>query len=379
MKVAVFTDTYLPTIDGVVNSIRNSRRVLESLGHEVLVIAPGDGKSAEGEGGRTLYCRSRELKRYPGYRLAIYPTRKEQEFLRDTGAELIHSHGIAFMGLKGLWAARELGLPMALTFHTMVQEAVPHYMRWGSHVFQRLLHTYLRVFLHRCGAVITPTKGVLAELWSLAPRMRKTAVVPNGVDVERFRPGLRGETIRERYGFWDAEVVLHVGRMSPEKGIRTLIDALPYLLVERPHLRLVLAGTGPALETYRGYALRKGMGGAVVFTGFVPDEELPLYYATADVMATGSAFETQGLAALEAMACGVPVAAANSRAFPEYIEDGVNGFLFPPGDPQECAASVLRALDAKEGIRRRARRTAEDFSLERCTKRLLDLYEEMLA
>ncbi len=379
MRIAVFTDTYLPTVDGVVNSIRNTRTTLEAQGHEVLIIAPGAGTAEDGRN-RTLYCRSHELRRYPGYRLAVYPSRREQAFLKDCGVDLVHSHGIAFMGLKGMWAARELNLPMVLTFHTMIQDAIPHYTsrRAGGRVLERLVGLYLRSFLHRCGAVVAPTEVVLEELRRLAPAMRRTAVIPSGVNVQRFHPGLDGGAVRERHGLENAEVILHVGRVAPEKNVDLLLRAFPLLRRRRPHARLLVVGAGPALPRCRRIVEEHGMEELVQFAGFVPDEELPAYYAASDALATASAFETQGLVVLEAMACGLPVAAVNYRAFPEYIQDGRNGFLYSPGDPQAGSEAMERALAAGEDVRVRARETAERFSLESCAERLLALYETML-
>ncbi len=122
---------------------------------------------------------------------------------------------------------------------------------------------------------------------------------------------------------------------------------------------------------------RRGLRDKIVFTGFVPDDELPLHYAASDVLATASPFETQGLTVLEAMACGKPVAAVNYRAFPEYVEDGVNGFLFAPGSKESCFDAVEKALRAGDDLTQRARETAERFSLENCTRKLLLLYEEL--
>ncbi len=380
MKIALFTDTYLPTVDGVVNAIRNTKRALKTLGHDVIVIAPQDRNNGDLRDEDTLYCKARELRRYPGYRLAIYPTRRELAFLHEYDADLVHSHGFGFMGLKGMWAARELSLPMVLTFHTMILDAVPYYTSLKrSQLLKRLLSIYLRGFLHRCGAVVAPTHAVLEELRRIAPRMRRTAVVPNGVDVSRFRPDLDGSPIRQRYGLEDAALLLHVGRVAAEKNIGFLIDTLPGLLRKRPDVRFLIAGSGPALPACQKLVERKGLRREVIFAGFVPDEELPLYYAACDALAIASRFETQGLVALEAMACGRPVAAVNYRAFPEYIEEGDNGFLFPPGDAEGCCDAILRALDGRNDVGSRARETAEKFSIESCTRTLVDLYREMLS
>ena len=124
---------------------------------------------------------------------------------------------------------------------------------------------------------------------------------------------------------------------------------------------------------------RHGLTEDILFAGFVSDEDLPAYYAAADVMTIASQFETQGMVALEAMACGKPVVAVNYRAFPEYIEDGRNGFLFPPGDVPGFHMSVLAALDRGDEVREQARETAERFSWDQCTEKLVALYEEMAA
>jgi 1,2-diacylglycerol 3-alpha-glucosyltransferase len=315
----------------------------------------------------------------PGYRISFLPTKRELNVLSKYKPDLIHAHGFAFMGLKGMWASRELFLPMILTFHTMIIDAIPYYtpFKRRSRVLTGLISRYLRAFLHRSGAVVTPTQAVLDELRVLAPHMRRTEVIPNGVDLERFRPDLDGKAVREKHDLGDAELLLHVGRVAPEKDIAFLLKAFPGLQRRRPGCKLLIVGTGPELEGCKRFVQSHRLSDDVLFTGFVPDEELPAYYAAADVMTIASQFETQGMVALEAMACGKPVVAVNYRAFPEYIEDGRNGFLFPPGDVPGFLMSVLAALDCDDGIRDRARETAQHFSWDRCTEKLVALYEDM--
>lgn len=380
MKIAVFTDTYLPTIDGVVNSIRNTKLGLEKAGHQVLVVAPLDGSNATPPPD-TVYSRARELRRLPGYRISFLPTRWELKVLEEYGPDLVHAHGFAFMGLKGMWASRELFRPMVLTFHTMIMDAIPYYtpFKRRSRILTGLLSRYLRHFLHRSGAVVTPTQAVLDELRVLAPEMRRTEVIPNGVDLERFRVDLDGTEVRERHDLGDAELLLHVGRVAPEKDVAFLLQAFPGLQRRRPGIKLLFAGTGPELEGCKRFVKRHGLTEDILFAGFVSDEDLPAYYAAADVMTSASQFETQGMVALEAMACGKPVVAVNYRAFPEYIEDGRNGFLFPPGDVPGFHMSVLAALDRGDEVREQARETAERFSWDQCTEKLVALYEEMAA
>lgn len=381
MRIAVFTDTYLPLVDGVVNSILNTKKAMEKRGHRVVVFAPGERSENGMPTSDTIFTRARELRSYPGLRVPLMPTKRELNILAAYEPDVVHTHGFAFMGLKGMWASRELLRPMILTFHTMVIDAIPYYtpFKRRSRLLTNLISRYLRGFLHRSGAVVAPTKAVMDELYRLAPRMRHTSVIPNGVDLERFRTNLDGGTVREELGIGDADLLLHVGRVAPEKDIAFLLQAFPGLLRRRPGCKLLFVGTGPELERSRRFVQRHGLADDILFTGFVPDKDLPSYYAAADVMTIASQFETQGMVALEAMACGKPVVAVDYRAFPEYIEDGRNGFLFPVGDVPGFHLSVLAALECEDEVRERARETAGRFSWEHTTGALMALYEEMTA
>lgn len=358
------------------NAIRSTKAELEARGHEILVVAPHRDDGPTGED--VLYCRAREFKGYPGYFMAFLPSRRELAVLGEYEPDLIHSHGLAFMGLKGMWAARELSRPMVLTFHTMVLDAVPHYVSpKRAPLYRRLIAFYLRMFLHRCGAVVAPTQAILQELEVLAPQMRKTAVVPNGVDTERFRPGAGGD-VRERHELGDGPVLLYVGRVAPEKEVPFLLESFPAVRRRWPDARLLVVGTGPALAGCAEWVRRHELQDRIHLVGFVPDDELPAYYAASDVLAVASRFETQGLVALESMAVGTPPVTVDYRPFPEYVEEGVNGFLFPPGDAEAFVAAVGRALACDEEVRRNARRTAERYSWGRCTDRLLAVYRDMV-
>src|SRR5947208_16211204 len=122
----------------------------------------------------------------------------------------------------------------------------------------------------------------------------------------------------------------------------------------------MIVGTGPYMEKYYDLVARLGLSGDVIFTGFVPDADLPKYYAAADAFAIASKFETQGLVVLEALASGRPVAGANYRAIPEFVREGVNGALFDPNDVAGCAAAVLRCLRDRDSMRDAARDRSEE-------------------
>jgi 1,2-diacylglycerol 3-alpha-glucosyltransferase len=380
MKVALFTDTYLPTVDGVVTSVRETRRQLEADGHEVVIFAPEDPRHRGTRDPGLIYVRAKELRTYPGYRLAMFPGR-EVDLVKSLGIDVIHSHGVGFVGVKGLWSAWQARIPIVQTFHTMIQDAIPFYSPFGLnfHLLERGLRFYLRVFLRKCQGVVVPSQAVLDEILALSPEATIADVIPTGVDPDRFHPGIDAQPIRDKWGLNGHDVILHVGRVAPEKNLTTLLHAFRRVRKVNGHAKLLVVGSGPYMERCYETVRNLHLSGEVIFTGFVPDEDLPKYYAAADAFAIASKFETQGVVILEALASGLPVAGAKFRAIPEFVRDGRNGVLFDPSDVGGCADAILRCLGGRDDMGRVARASALPFSVSRCTRRLESLYERLSA
>ncbi len=380
MRVAVLTDTYLPTVDGVVNSLLTTRRALESLGHEVFVLAPKDKKNVIPEDPKTIYLRAREFKRYPGYRVVSLLPGKEVKFLRNTDIDVIHTHGMASMAAKSIWGAHTLKIPMVLTFHTMVLDALNWYNPIGlkTGFMELATKSWIKYLLHRCYGVVAPTSAILHELRLLAPKMRVTDIIPTGVDHKRFNPQVDGSKVREKWGLDDNEIILHVGRVAPEKNLDMLFQAFTSLKKRRENAKLMLVGRGPAIPHCVKTAKLNGIADDVIFTGFVSDDELPEYYAACDAFAITSTFETQGLVVLEAMASGKPVAGIDYRAIPEFVIDGLTGYLFRPDDVEGCCNAIENALECDGTVTKNVRKMAERYSIETCTDKLVNLYERVI-
>src|SRR3970282_1392568 len=153
----------------------------------------------------------------------------------------------------------------------------------------------------------------------------------------------------------------------------------PHVRKENPDAKVLIVGSGPYMDRYYDLVRKRGRLGEIIFSGFVPDAELPKYYAACDAFVTASRFETQGLVVLEALATGKPVAGANSRAIPEVVQPGRNGFLFEPTNPRAAAQAVLLALDHRDEMAEPARETALKYSIDRSTRRLEAVYEGLAA
>lgn len=366
MRIAMMTDSWYPTRDGVVTSVTIIRESLEALGHEVFIIAPEPEKESRQEG--VHYFPAVRFRSYEGYYVPILPSNK-MEILEKIRPDVIHVHGVATMALRALICSRELGIPTVITFHTMVDDAAKYYspVKLPPELMDRLIWIYLRQMLKRMDVVVTPTECIGEELKGHGAECRNLVTIPTGTDTAEFHPGIDSGFVRERHGLVGKRVAIHVGRISYEKELDMVVRAMRIV-----DAVLLVAGKGPAQKDVETLVDELGLSGKVVFAGFVPDSELPAYYNAADIAVSASKFETQGLSVIEAMASGRPVACRNGRAFAEIVEDGVNGYLFD--DEEGCAAAMEKAFDAPEEVRRASYATALANSRDRSAEMYVDAY-----
>lgn len=381
LRIAMFTETWYPTRDGVVTSLAAFRQGLEAAGHEVFIFAAGSQATrASNKDGRVRFYTGPKWGPYPDYHLAARPG-PTGRLLRSLGVDIIHSHGTAIMGLKALRAARFADLPFFLTYHTRVEDATGYVTKRVAReaMLRRLIWRWHKWYFHQCDAIVMPTESVQIDLERrLKAVVRRAFVIPTGIDYARFADGPSAGA-RRKYGLEGGKLVLTVGRTAWEKNLETLIEAAAIISRSRDDVTFAVAGRGPALEHFRAQASRRGLDSVVRFLGFVPDDDLPSLYREADAFLLPSTFETQGIALLEAMAAGLAVAAADTGGPTHFVRSGENGFLFEGKDARKCAAAVLEATEASPQLRTRARETAARFSIQSQTKALVAAYEDVLA
>lgn len=372
MRIAMVTDSYLPTRDGVVTAVITLRKALEDMGHTVFIIAPDPGKEYREEG--VIYFRATKFKKYPDYYIPIFPSNK-REVIESLNVDVIHIYGVTFMALKALIVSHTTHIPTVMTYVTNVVDALRFYspLPLPLPMQEKLAWIYIRNILKRPRCIIALTPESLKEFDQNGIRPKRTEVIPIGIDIRHFVEGLDGSEIRKRYGLENNRVVIHVGRVSYEKNIPQAVDAMRFMPED---VRLMIVGKGPALEDLKKHVQDSGLSDRVIFTGFVSDEELPLHYAASDVVVSASRFETQGLTIVEAMACGIPAACAAGRAFLDVIKDGYNGYLFGEA-PEDCAEALKKCLDEKEALMPGIRATAVEYSTDTVGKKLTALYESV--
>jgi glycogen(starch) synthase len=299
----------------------------------------------------------------------------------ETAYDLVHAHDwlVAF-------AARTLkhgrGLPLVATIH-----ATEAGRNQGIHTpLQSYIHSLEWLLTYEAWRVICCSQASAGELTSgLQVPPDKLQVVPNGVDRDRLRRSRSPQKLAAFRARWAApgeSIVLFVGRLVREKGVEVLIEAMPHVLRAHPEAKLVVAGGGwQAHLRQRAEAL--GLGPKVAFTGFLPEEDLPLLYGVADVAALPSLYEPFGIVALEAMAAGVPVVTSDIGGFREVVRHGETGLQTWANNPQSLAWGIIQVLSDRalaNRLRRAARRlVAESYHWDGIARQTLAIYQEVLS
>ncbi len=329
MKIAIFTETFLPKIDGIVSILCQALERLNEKGHQVLLFGPPGGPS-EYAGAEIVGVGGPRLPFYPELRINI-PRQWVWERVRDFNPDVVHVVNPFFLGPFGLSYAKKLGKPTVASFHTDVPRYAEYY---GGGFLSPLLWHYLRSIHNSASLNLCPSTTVLKDL--RAHGFRRVRWWHRGVDIARFTPGPRDQALRARLtgGHPDDFLVVYVGRHSPEKGLETMRDPL----FKTPGVRLALVGHGPSHDKLKDYF----RGTPTTFPGYMRGDELVAAYRSADLFLFPSTTETFGLVALEAMACGAPVIAARAGGVLDIVTEGVNGYYFDPDRPEEIAPLVRR-------------------------------------
>ncbi len=313
MHIAHFTNTYHPTISGVVRSVASYREALSKLGHNVFVFTQdaGDYVDTEPFVFRYLSLNIGLPNEFP----ATIPISPFMDRLMPAlKMDVIHAHHPVLLGQIAAGKAEELNLPLVFTFHTRYRE-YSHYLPIPQEVVQDFIKgaidLWIQDYIEKCDSIIVPSESmhqVLVENYKIdAP----ITVLPTGIDLKPYQAA-DGGPIREQEGWDDQFTVISVGRLASEKNWGMLLEAFAQVNQTHAHTRLVLLGDGPDRRKLEQQAKKLGIAEKVDFKGKVAFEDVPAYLKAADLFAFASNTETQGLVTLEAMAAGLPVVAVDA-------------------------------------------------------------------
>ena len=361
--VAVFTDTYLPTVNGVTYTVSTWRDAWADQGGRMPVVYPEDGEYAPTAAEYPVP--SVPFPFYQGFRFG-WP--RIPQAVDDADLDIVHTHTPFTLGLAGRRLAADRDVPLVASYHTPAREYATYISDAFAGVLRRAADSYERWFFGAVDAVVVPTETAAEQVCSGGTDVH---VVSNGVDTEHFEPA-DDEAVaafRRRHDLPDGPLVGYTGRHGYEKRLEDLLSATVGL-----DAGVVLAGDGPASPELRRRAAARD---DVVFLGFLDREELPTFYSALDAFAFPSPVETQGLVALEAIACGTPVVAVDSGALSETVDDGETGYHYRPGDLEDFRAALRRALAESATLSERCLERRDALAVDRSIDQLQTVYESV--
>lgn len=368
MRIAFFTETFLPKVDGIVTRLRHTVEHLQRNGDQVLVICPEGGLKAY-KGAEIYGVSGFPLPLYPELKLAL-PRPSIGGVLEEFQPDLIHVVNPAVLGLGGLYYAKVMNIPLVASYHTHLPQYLQHY---GLGMLEGVMWELIKVSHNQAELNLCTSNAMVQELRDHG--VERVDLWQRGVDTETFQPELASYEMRSHLsqGHPDSPILLYVGRLSAEKEI----ERIKLVLEAIPNACLALVGDGPHRKELEAHFA----GTPTHFVGYLTGTTLGSAFASADAFIFPSRTETLGLVLLEAMAAGCPVVAANSGGIPDIVTDGMNGYLYDPADEQGAIAATQRLLaqqQERETLRRNARAEAERWSWSAATRQLQNYYQTIV-
>ncbi len=377
MNIVMVSNTYLPHVGGVANSIAAFTRMYRKFGHRVMIVAPEFDGMPTDEIDTIRVAAKRHIfgsdfsVRLP---LPIFVSKKLEEFQ----PEIVHSHHPFLLGDTAVRLAEFYSLPLIFTHHTLYEEYT-HYLPLDSEMLKRFIIELATGYTNLCDRVIAPSTDIhklLLERGTESP----ITVIPTGVDITRYESG-DGDKIRAAAGIPECAFVIgHTGRLAKEKNLLFLARVTAAFLQLNDQVHFLVAGDGNARIEMEKIMTDMKVQERAHFLGMKTGQELIDIYHAYDVFLFTSKSETQGMVLTEAMAAGTPIVALDANGVRDLVVDEENGRMVK----HESVQDMVLALDwvyrlnrsEREVVRAHCRLKADEFSLERTTRQCLELYRQ---
>lgn len=375
LRVALFSDSALPILNGVSVSIRSLVHELRAAGHSVTLFTAAHFKYKDPDP-NTYRFFALNTPWATGYPLAIPPFYPMLREFRKHTFDVVHTHTPYTIGYVGLRWAESHDLPIVSTYHTLY-DRYAHYIPLPRRYVRFKIAKHTNFYYNAVDHVITPSEAAMKWLQRHSVNT-PVSVVPTGVPSPGFAD--RAEA-RQALGAGPEErILLYAGRIAPEKNLAVLFEAVAHAFRQDRSLRLWLVGDGPFRAEAMEIVRTLGIGDRVRFVGFVPREDVDRYYAAADLFVFASISETQGLVVQEAMSHGLPAIVVAGGGASAAVRTGENGFVVK-NEPREFSNHIARVLgDDNLYVRLSdgARRSVRGHTTTDMAGRVLDIYRSVI-
>lgn len=387
MRIGIFTDTYPPYINGVSTSVYMLKKALERKGHQVFVVTINNDSL------RYKFDENNTVIRIPGLPIGIYDYRvtniypiRAMNIIRKWKLDVIHSHTEFSVGTFARIISRQFNIPLVHTYHTMYEDYTHYITKGYFDKSSKKIVEYLTLFYcdKTTNELIVPTKKTYDLFKQKYGVDRNIYIIPTGIEIERFYieniDNDKVEEIRKSLELSKNSFnIVFVGRLAKEKNVDLLLNAQKNIVQKNKNINLIIIGDGPDMEEYKNTVSRLKIDNNVIFVGKVPWDSVPLYYRLADVFATASHTETQGLTVIEAMAASVAPICIDDESFRNTVIDGLNGRIFKEQSEYEnIVIELYKNRKLLNQLQKQARLNAEVHSSKYYGESVLDVYKHAI-
>jgi len=362
MKIAIFTDTFYPDINGVAKTLKRLTNYLEDQGIAFKIFAP-DSYSNEYHSTNIHLFKSRSFFLYPECRLAFPNLLHIKSELKTFSPDLIHVATPFNIGLCGVYFAKKLNIPLVGSYHTNFEDYLHYY---HLHFLSKFHWNYMHWFHQTCRKLFVPSLETHLQLKHHG--FSNLEIWPRGVDCQLYHPHYDKNTVHNLYSIKERYLLTYVGRLAPEKDIKTLMSVAKSIPAElNVKLHWLIVGDGPLRKELEAQAAEN-----MTFTGFLNEKSLAEVYSASDLFVFPSPTETFGNVVLESLASGTPVIGAKAGGVKNIIKAGVTGYLCRPGNVQEFSDAIIKIL-CNDGLREQMARAGRDYALTQRWDRIFEV------
>ncbi len=381
MRIAIFTDCYLPIKNGVVTSIIQLKDGLKARGHEVIVMTP-EVPDYDDEDDDVFRMPAIKAGLGTEQMVGIVNQGAVTRFIKKRNIDLIHTHTEFSLGYSGKLVAKKLKIPHIHTSHTM-WESYTHYILNGKILTSKMVQRIMRIFLKKITANVAPSVKIQKYNREIIPEV-PIVVINNGIDVSKFKSSVITEReisdIRNKFGLSKKDkLMIFVGRIGKEKRVCELFDTVTEIMKKNSSAKMIFVGDGPELNELIKRAKKIGMEKRFVFTGFVNWDLVYRFYSISTIFLTSSLSEVQPMTIIEAIMCGLPVIVRKDDSYMDLVQEGINGHLVD--SDEELFIKLDALLKDEEKLRQYSigsSEISERFTAENHVKRMEKLYNVVL-
>lgn len=333
MRIGLFTDTYLPDINGVVTSVVQEAEQLQKRGHEVFIVTSSSRFLLTKSEGNILRIPGIKMsKKMYNYKLSSIYSFGGARKIKKWRLDAIHVHSEFGIATFARLFAKFNKIPLIYTYHTLYED-YSHYLPIGSNAQSvvQMITKLSKMLCEKCDEVIAPTSKTRNIIRGYGVE-KYINVIPTGLDLDKFSPFRYSKEeineLRTTLASDNDRVLMFVGRIAQEKNVDIILDAISELKIKLKNFKFVIVGDGPHCDNLKKKVEQKQLTAIVKFTGKIPNDKVSLYYQTADAFISASASETQGLTFIEAMGSKLPIIGIDDDAARDVVEEGVNGWIF---------------------------------------------------